>query len=68
MDRGEVRETLYIDDPTVSSKFIEPFKVRCWGCVEDEKSSLKFRVQDVQLIIEDNLMSAISYGWKQLTQ
>lgn len=63
-----MRETLYIEDQTVSSKFIEPFRVCCWGCVEDGKSSLKFRVQDVQLIIEDNLMSARSYGWKQLTQ
>jgi hypothetical protein len=45
MDRREERETLYIEDPTTSSIFREPFRERC-SRHKRGKSSLKFRVED----------------------
>jgi hypothetical protein len=45
IDRGEERETLYIEDPTASSKFRGPFRRRCWVRRECESSlNLAYRM------------------------
>jgi hypothetical protein len=45
MDRGEKRETLYIENLAAFSIFRGRFRGRCWRHNGGE-SSLKFRVQD----------------------
>jgi hypothetical protein len=45
MDRGPFRETIYIEDPIVFSKFRGSFRGRCWREYRTTSSS-KFRVHD----------------------
>jgi hypothetical protein len=44
MNRGEKRKTLYIEDPSVSPEFREPFREDCWTC-RGQEFSLKFRIE-----------------------